>query len=170
MRGAQTRQREIINPLVTAWKRKIISSPLSRGNAFFLLCMCHLLFLLETSGSFCKFNSFLFINLFFNLILNFLIYSFVPYKLTKCFPEFLFASSQRERSWSNKIEIHHCAFFHLVTVYKQNWIRCSRLINIHTCTQTLDFCAIESISRTQRKKERKKLLFCYALSFPSLLE
>ena len=69
-------QHEVINPLVTAWKRKNLWSPLSRGNTFFLLRMRNLLFLLETSGSFCKFNSFLF--LIFNLIFNFFkfIYSF----------------------------------------------------------------------------------------------
>ena len=33
-------QHEVINPLVTAWKRKNDSSPLSRGNAFFLFHAC----------------------------------------------------------------------------------------------------------------------------------
>ena len=81
MRGAQTRQHEVINLLVTAWKGKECLVPFVKRNAFFLLCMRHLLFLLETSGIFCKFNSFLFIYLFIflNSILNFLIYLFVPY-------------------------------------------------------------------------------------------
>ena len=57
---------DVIKTLVTAWKRKNAWSPLSRGMPFFLLYIRHLLFLLETSGSFCKFNSFLF--LFFNVI------------------------------------------------------------------------------------------------------
>ena len=50
--------------------------PFVKRKAFFLLRVRHLLFLSETSGSFCKFNSFLFIYLFFkNLILNLFIRS-----------------------------------------------------------------------------------------------
>ena len=64
-------------------ERERILGPLCQEECFFLLCMCDLLFLLETSGSFCKFNSFLFIYLFIflNLILNLFIYLFVPYIL-----------------------------------------------------------------------------------------
>ena len=45
-------------------KRKIILSPFSRGKSFFLFTHASSPFLLETSGSFFKFNSFLFIYLF----------------------------------------------------------------------------------------------------------
>ena len=41
--------------------------------------MRHLLFLLGTTGIFCKFNSFLFLFFFLNLIKILFIYSFVPY-------------------------------------------------------------------------------------------
>ena len=81
MRGAQTCQHEVINPLVTAWKRKDNIVPFVKRKSFFLLRMCHLLFLLETSGSFCKFNSFLFIylSIFLKFNFRFFIYLFVPY-------------------------------------------------------------------------------------------
>ena len=65
MCGAHTLEsNDVIKTLVTAWKRKNAWSPLSRGMPFFLLRMHYLLFLWGTSGSFCKFNSFLFFNLF----------------------------------------------------------------------------------------------------------
>ena len=73
-----TRQQNgVVGSTGTAWKRKNAWSPLSRGNAFFLLRMRHLLFLLGTSGSFCKFNSFLFLFFFkFNSKFFKFIYSF----------------------------------------------------------------------------------------------
>ena len=52
-------------------KEKECLVPFVKKNAFFLLRMSHLLFLLGTSGSFCKFNSFLFL-FFKNLIKIFL--------------------------------------------------------------------------------------------------
>ena len=58
-------------------KEKDSIVPFVKRNAFFLLRMCHLLFLLETSGSVCKFDSFLFY-LFFNLILNVLFIYLFP--------------------------------------------------------------------------------------------
>ena len=59
MRGAQTPvSNSVVNSPVTAWKRKSLF-PLS-GGRFFSLRMRHPFFLSGTSGSFCKFNSFLF--------------------------------------------------------------------------------------------------------------
>ena len=65
----------VVGSTDTAWKRKIISFPFSRGKILFSFMHAPSPFLLETSGSFFKFNSFLFIYLiiFFYLIF----YSFI---------------------------------------------------------------------------------------------
>ena len=73
-RGAQTRQQRCYQNAGHCLKEKECLVPFVKRNAFFLLRMRHLLFLLGTSGSFCKFNSFIF--LFLNLILN-LFYFFI---------------------------------------------------------------------------------------------
>ena len=70
-------------------KEKDNMVPFVKRNAFFLLRMRHLIFLLETSGSFCKFDSFLFI-----FISNFFNYLFVPYKFNSTLP------SQQGKIWS----------------------------------------------------------------------
>ena len=56
MRGAQTHvNNDVVKTLVTAWKRKIACSPLSRG-CLFSLRMRHPFFPSRTTGSFCKFK------------------------------------------------------------------------------------------------------------------
>ena len=74
MCGAQTRQHEFINPLVTAWKEKEYFVPFVKMKAFFLFKHASSPFPLETSGSFFKFNSFL---LLFFFKLNLIFYLFI---------------------------------------------------------------------------------------------
>ena len=65
----------VVGSTDTAWKSKVISSPFSRGKSFFLFTHASSPFPLETSGSFFKFNCFLFIYLFF--FLNLVFYLFI---------------------------------------------------------------------------------------------
>ena len=71
---------DVVGSTHTAWKSKMISFPFSR-EILFSFTHASSPFPLEISGSFFKFNSFLFIYFFIFLNLIFLIYLFVPYNL-----------------------------------------------------------------------------------------
>ena len=81
MRSAQTRQQRCCQNAGHCLKEKESLVPFVKRMPFFFYACVIPFFLLGTSGSFCKFNSFLLIS-FFNLILNLFIYLFVPYTTT----------------------------------------------------------------------------------------
>ena len=71
MRGAQTRQQQCCQNAGHCLKEKNNLFPYAK-RSLFSLRMRHPLFLLKTSGSFCKFNSFIFLNFNFKFIYLFI--------------------------------------------------------------------------------------------------